>query len=137
MLPPYCCWLVGVCAVPGKGGPPNVPGGVAGGRAGLRRRRAQRRRRGGKPHTINHNVRKLRVAQDLAEFFLAPGVTGFSHDDDRAALLRWGDRAAARPLSQARHTSCAPLLPGFKVAIVFSILSLSVLKGSKWLTLSS
>ena len=29
MLPPYCCWLVGVCAVPGMGGPPNVPGGVA------------------------------------------------------------------------------------------------------------
>ena len=30
MLPPYCCWLVGVCGEPGKDGPPNVPGGVAG-----------------------------------------------------------------------------------------------------------
>jgi len=29
MLPSRCCSLVGVCAVPGIGGRPNVPGGVA------------------------------------------------------------------------------------------------------------
>ena len=86
MLPPYCCWLVGVCAEPGKDGPPNVPGGVAWDRPRLRwRRRAQGSRRRRKPHAVNHNVRKLRIAQYLPEPVLAPSVLRFAHYNNRAS----------------------------------------------------
>ena len=134
MLPPYCCWLVGVCAVPGNDGPPNMPGGVPWERSGLRRRRAHARRSGRKPHAINHNVGKLRIAQDAPE----PCPRFRSHWLRRRQRSRGAGRTDGRAAVQPRRTSasyrCAPLLPGFKLAIVFSILSLSVLNGSKVFT---
>src|SRR6266550_941705 len=65
MLPSRCCSLEGVCAVPGTGGRPNVPGGVA---------------------WMGPDCRGWE--RSAAEFLLASGVPCLSDDDDYASAGR-------------------------------------------------
>jgi len=84
MFPPYCCWLVGVCAVPGNDGPQRAGGVPEPGR--LARAAPAARRSGGKAHAVNHNVLKAAPRAAHGRVFLHSPVTRFAHDDDRAAL---------------------------------------------------
>ena len=74
MLPPYCCWLVGVCAVPGKGAPVRCQVAWPGCGPGRLSNPRAIPPPSSKPYGVNHNIRKLRLAQDLAELIFAPAI---------------------------------------------------------------